>query len=224
MRSPALGVRVRPEEYICKTAASWYNIPRELQANASDLPRLAFACIRGPVPHSPPRCRANAAHIRQSGPESGPGFQVKQLQTFTLFLASSSLTFVRLHWGWCTQRWLAQRIFIHHIHRCMSPSTTHSRQTGSASSRKVIYLWEGCRENRRCSRDTYPELYVTKNASIRRLESGLEGVGCRVQGFGSRVRISGFGVRIVGFRVQGLGCRLQGFRPDSRHWLFGGWF
>jgi len=26
---------------------------------------------------------------------------------------------------------------------------------------------EGCRESRRCSRDTYPESYITKNTSIR---------------------------------------------------------
>ena len=38
---------------------------------------------------------------------------------------------------------LAQRIFIHHIH------------------------WEGYRESRRCSRDTYPESYFTKYTSIR---------------------------------------------------------
>jgi len=31
-----------------------------------------------------------------------------------------------------TQGWLAQRIFIHHIHRGMSPSTTRSRRTGAA--------------------------------------------------------------------------------------------
>jgi len=29
-------------------------------------------------------------------------------------------------------------------------------------------LWEGCRESRRCSRDTYPESYISKNTSIRR--------------------------------------------------------
>jgi len=28
--------------------------------------------------------------------------------------------------------------------------------------------WEGCRESRRCSRDTYPESYITKYTSIRR--------------------------------------------------------
>ena len=30
-------------------------------------------------------------------------------------------------------------------------------------------LWEGYRESRRCSRDTYPESYITKYTSIRRL-------------------------------------------------------
>ena len=29
-------------------------------------------------------------------------------------------------------------------------------------------LWEGCRESRKCSRDTYPESYITKYTSIRR--------------------------------------------------------
>ena len=33
-------------------------------------------------------------------------------------------------------------------------------------------LREGCRENRRCSRDTYPESYITKYTSIRR-EAGI---------------------------------------------------
>ena len=32
-----------------------------------------------------------------------------------------------------------------------------------------IPLWEGCRESRRCSRDTYPESYITKYTGIRRL-------------------------------------------------------
>ena len=31
------------------------------------------------------RCRENVAHIRQSGPESGPGFQAEQLESFKLF-------------------------------------------------------------------------------------------------------------------------------------------
>ena len=29
-------------------------------------------------------------------------------------------------------------------------------------------LWEGCRESRRCSKDTYPESYITRYTSIRR--------------------------------------------------------
>ena len=31
-----------------------------------------------------------------------------------------------------------------------------------------LRVWEGCRESRRCSRDTYPESYITKYTSIRR--------------------------------------------------------
>ena len=30
------------------------------------------------------------------------------------------------------------------------------------------FHWEGCRESRRCSRDIYPESYITKYTSIRR--------------------------------------------------------
>ena len=39
-----------------------------------------------------------------------------------------------------------------------------------ASARECIRLnfWEGYHESRRCSRDTYPESYITKYTSIRR--------------------------------------------------------
>ena len=30
-----------------------------------------------------------------------------------------------------------------------------------------MYVWEGCRESRRCPRDTYPESYITRYTSIR---------------------------------------------------------
>ena len=33
---------------------------------------------------------------------------------------------------------------------------------------RVDWLWEGCRESRSCSRDTYPESCITKYASMRR--------------------------------------------------------
>jgi len=33
----------------------------------------------------------------------------------------------------------------------------------------VDSLWEGCRESRSCSRDTYPESYITKYTRIRRI-------------------------------------------------------
>jgi len=34
-------------------------------------------------------------------------------------------------------------------------------------------LWEGYHESRRCSRDTYPESYITKYTSIRRKSSSF---------------------------------------------------
>ena len=37
------------------------------------------------------RCRANMAHVRQSGPEFGLGFQVNALKTFQVVPSSSSL-------------------------------------------------------------------------------------------------------------------------------------
>ena len=37
--------------------------------------------------------------------------------------------------------------------------------------------WEGCRESRRCSMDTYPESYITKYTSIRRLRFSCSGSG-----------------------------------------------
>ena len=36
----------------------------------------------------------------------------------------------------------------------------------------LVGLWEGYRERRRCSRDTYPESSITKYTSIRRLGIG----------------------------------------------------
>ena len=40
---------------------------------------------------------------------------------------------------------------------------------GAPTEVSVLPLWEGCRESRRCSRDTYLESYITKYTSIRRL-------------------------------------------------------
>ena len=31
---------------------------------------------------------------------------------------------------------------------------------------KFCNMWEGCRESRKCSRDTYPESYITNYTSI----------------------------------------------------------
>ena len=40
--------------------------------------------------HVDSRCRANSKHMRQSKPESGPGFQVKVLKTFEVVLPRSA--------------------------------------------------------------------------------------------------------------------------------------
>ena len=46
------------------------------------------------------------------------------------------------------------------------PDTVKVDNSGANESDR---LWEGCRESRRCSRDTYPESYITKYTSIQRL-------------------------------------------------------
>ena len=47
-------------------------------------------------------------------------------------------------------------------------------------------LWEGYRESRRCSRDTYPESYITKYTSVRRIHDVCYVVSARwFEGFGT---------------------------------------
>jgi len=60
--------------------------------------------------------------------------------------------------------------------------------------------WEGYHESRRCSRDTYPESYITKYTSIR----CLYGYFMDRTPFG--IRDSGFGIRDSGF---GLGSDIR---------------
>jgi len=50
-----------------------------------------------------------------------------------------------------------------------SPFHTKKRK-GDSDSHQVSWfrVWEGCRESRRCSRNTYPESYITQYTSIRR--------------------------------------------------------
>jgi len=61
-------------------------------------------------------------------------------------------------------------------------------------------LWEGFRESRRCSRDTYPESYITEYTSVyeensaHRHRTGAVAEECRVSG--------------VGCGVWGVGCRV----------------
>ena len=57
----------------------------------------------------------------------------------------------------------------------MDMPRARSRESRSHSETKGKYLrvergglWEGYRDSRRCSRDTYPESYITEYTSIRR--------------------------------------------------------
>ena len=62
-----------------------------------------------------------------------------------------------------------------------SPATSELRGNNFKKSRtfnrreRVVHSgligWEGYHESRRCSRDTYPETYITKYTSIRRKET-----------------------------------------------------
>ena len=64
--------------------------------------------------------------------------------------------------------------------RCVRPPWVDSREEllGKVPLCSISYierLWEVYRESRRCSRDTYPESYITKYTSIRRYTGRLEG-------------------------------------------------
>jgi len=48
------------------------------------------------------------------------------------------------------------------------PKASQSDALRGADLFRADRLWEGHHESRRCSRDTYPESYITKYASIRR--------------------------------------------------------
>ena len=55
---------------------------------------------------------------------------------------------------------------------CALPALAQSATRHEFVSRDRLRVgWEGYRESRRCSRDTYPESYITKYTSIRRLSS-----------------------------------------------------
>ena len=58
--------------------------------------------------------------------------------------------------------------------RCPSRESSHPKVIDPGLEHTLAGpLWEGCRESRRCSRDTYPESYITKYTSIRRLKLGV---------------------------------------------------
>ena len=54
----------------------------------------------------------------------------------------------------------------HYLPQVMMPIKLPTIDTGLVGS--TDFLWEGCRESKRCSRDTYPESYITQYTSIRR--------------------------------------------------------
>ena len=51
-------------------------------------------------------------------------------------------------------------------------------------------LREGCRESRRCSRDTYPESYITKYTSIRRVKASMLGGGGHISAVSASIVIT----------------------------------
>ena len=60
-----------------------------------------------------------------------------------------------------------------HTHIALSlPHNTHTHTCNIALMVQCLHgsdrLWAGYHESRRCSRDTYPESYITKHTSIRR--------------------------------------------------------
>ena len=54
----------------------------------------------------------------------------------------------------------------------MGPPLRKRRQQLKITGREMQIrdLWEGCRQSSKCSRDTYPESYITKYTRIRRLQ------------------------------------------------------
>ena len=61
----------------------------------------------------------------------------------------------------------SMRFFLRH-QLSSHPLVTYSGAHASRDHTLVGPLWEGYHESRRCSRDTYPESYITKHTSIRR--------------------------------------------------------
>jgi len=52
---------------------------------------------------------------------------------------------------------------------CEAPRLVTRRSHAGSLHRRFSFCWEGYRGSRRCSRDTYPESYITKHTSIRSL-------------------------------------------------------
>jgi len=105
------------------------------------------------------RCRANMAHMRQPRPDYGLDFRENSLNPLKLPPLRSAADGLQRR-----------------------DSRLQARYSYTPRSNGVYFcpfktafnfLREGYRKSRRCSRDTYPESYITKCTSIRRLSLAL---------------------------------------------------
>jgi len=64
----------------------------------------------------------------------------------------------------------------------LSAKSVRAPSPHHVSSRACFFgLWQGCHESRKCSRDTYPESYITKYTSIRRFKTIIQTPGRRMR-------------------------------------------
>ena len=123
---------------------------------------------------TPQRYLENVAHLRKPRPDSGLGFQVKPQGGLVvpLKVALPLLRWPRVAETLATpagvqnkyiNKW-KRRAGVQHDPRFKPYHNFHALKDHTLAGP----LWEGCRESRRCSRDTYPESYIIKYTSIRR--------------------------------------------------------
>jgi hypothetical protein len=99
----------------------------------------------------------------------------------------------------------------------------HARQPRQDSGLRVGWLYGfargGYHESRRCSRDTYPESYITKNLVYEDSGDAAGKAGGQVWFSKLHKRVEGLGVgtwcSILYKRVSGLGVRGQGLVLDA---------
>jgi len=106
------------------------------------------------------------------------------------------------------------------LQRCSDINQAPPPQKNDGQKESVIDSgWEGYRESRRCSRDTYPEKYITKYTSIRREHDKPVTARFRLPGRPEGdVRVGGggapeFGLALEPFRIQVI--KIPGFVPGG---------